>query len=69
MIHDQLLPIKAANEFKDKTTTINQLPISSPQAATAGQWSGSNERRSKHDACITGNAPHNETNQMSKTLS
>jgi hypothetical protein len=25
MIHDQLSPIKAANEFKDKTTTINQL--------------------------------------------
>ena len=30
--------IKAANEFKDKTTAINQLPLSSPQAATAGQW-------------------------------
>ncbi len=29
--------IKAASEFKDKTTAINQLPLSSPQAATAGQ--------------------------------
>jgi len=29
--------IKAASEFKDKTTGINQLPLSSPQAATAGQ--------------------------------
>jgi hypothetical protein len=30
--------IKAASEFKNKTTAINQLPLSSPQAATAGQW-------------------------------
>ncbi len=29
--------IKAASEFKDKTTAINQPPLSSPQAATAGQ--------------------------------
>ena len=29
--------IKAASEFKDKTTAINQLPLSSPQTATAGQ--------------------------------
>jgi putative transposase len=29
--------IKAASEFKDKTTAINQLTLSSPQAATAGQ--------------------------------
>ena len=30
---------------------------------------GSNERRSKPYACITDNAPHNATNQMSRTLS
>jgi len=30
--------IKAASEFKDKTTAINQLTLSSPQAATVGQW-------------------------------
>ena len=30
---------------------------------------GSNERHSKRDACITDNAPHNQTNQMSQTLS
>jgi len=29
--------IRAASEFKDKTTAINQLSLSSPQAATAGQ--------------------------------
>ena len=29
--------IKAVSEFKDKTTAVNQLPLSSPQAATAGQ--------------------------------
>ena len=35
----------------------------------ARQWNGSNERRSKRDACITDNAPHNQTNKMSKTIS
>ena len=35
----------------------------------AGQWKGSNERRFKRDACITDNAPHNEINQISRTLS
>ena len=30
---------------------------------------GSNERRLKRAACITGNAPHNNANQMSQTLS
>ena len=30
---------------------------------------GSNERHSKRDACITDSTPHNETNQMSQTLS
>jgi len=30
---------------------------------------GSNERHSKRDACITDSTPHNETNQMSRTLS
>ncbi|MFT5272608.1 MAG: hypothetical protein ACI85V_002629 [bacterium] len=34
-----------------------------------GQWNGSNARRSKRDACITSNPPHNETNQMSQMLS
>lgn len=29
--------LKAADEFQHKTTAINQLPLSSPQAATAGQ--------------------------------
>ncbi|MEP0963759.1 MAG: hypothetical protein ABJQ70_06185, partial [Roseobacter sp.] len=29
---------------------------------------GSNERHSKRDACITGNAPHKQTKQMSQTL-
>ena len=28
--------IKAADEFRDKTTRPNELPLSSPQAATAG---------------------------------
>ncbi|EEE37212.1 hypothetical protein RKLH11_1048 [Rhodobacteraceae bacterium KLH11] len=30
---------------------------------------GSNRRRSKRDACITANAQHNQTDQMSQTLS
>jgi hypothetical protein len=30
---------------------------------------GSNERHSKRDACITDSTPHNQTNQMSRTLS
>ena len=33
------------------------------------QWKGSNERHSKRDACITANTPHNQTTQMSQTLS
>jgi hypothetical protein len=30
---------------------------------------GSNGRHSKRDACITASTPHNQTKQMSRTLS
>ena len=33
------------------------------------KWKGSNKRRLKRDACITKNAPHDHTKQISQTLS
>ncbi|CUH70198.1 hypothetical protein TL5118_04173 [Thalassovita autumnalis] len=53
------------------TLTTSRQPMSI-SAVTKPFWNnekGSNRKRSKRDACITASAPHNQTNQMSRTLS
>ncbi len=52
---------KAILEQRPSRDIATQYPV--------GQWKGSNKRSSKRGACITANAPHIQTNKMSRTLS
>lgn len=54
-----------------RASTTSHPPTSTSDEITAFYCSGKgpNERHSKRGACLTGNAPHNEANKTSRTLS
>ena len=65
------LSITTTTGATTRACRISRRPTSTSDAATpsCNREKGSNERPSKPGACFTANPPHNQTNQMSQTLS